>query len=1056
MDEDTLTIPATWRRRLHPRRGGAPCPAITIDPAAAGALRGAIDAHAADLEETLGDPRSDPALVAATRRYLAGDDDPLGASVAAQIAIRRENWRDDPHTALVDAWCARHGAAFAAEAITGLGRAEPAWRTTGDSGAGESWVAPRDPDRQEYGPWWTMRRTLRRMRAVLAAAGDAEYERAVTRLRARREDPLTRLLTAYLAPTRQDWVDECVADRAGVPGTWNTDWILLCSVQSAAQLTALGGVGWSLSQVDVATSVVDGVGAAAAPFLADGYDTAHHAQSRRNAAELLAILPTDEAFQALLDRAGKDPAGKDRAGKDRVRPALAAAAKRFPVRAARLLRDAASGTGTPARTAAELLAEHLTTHPHLAGGTPAARIPGAPPQALPASLTNPPWKRGRPPRQTVIGGLAAPGGGAVRWADGERETWSRNSPHWPDQDAARNIADYRAGRLGHWWSHRVVAARYELDAVPLLLDAARSAPAEHGEILLPFLTPRIAALMADWAFRLKSMRPLAHAWFARHGTAAAVQLIPAALGPAGKARQAAQVALLHIARTEGDAAVEDAARTYGQEAAAAVAALLEADVFDLVPVRAPKIGDWADPALLPQVLLSGRDRALPEAATRTLLATLALLPPGGGRPEVSGVLDACDTASLAAFSWALFERWEAAGHPAKDGWALTQLGLLGGDDAARRLTPLIRAWPGQSRHQNAAAGLDVLAEIGTDVALTHLHGISQKLRFKALRDQAREKIHQIAGVLGLSRDELADRIVPGLGLDDAGTLVLDYGPRRFTVGFDELLKPYVLDGDGKARASLPRPGAKDDPDLAPAAYKRFAALRKDVRAVAAGQVLRLETAMIERRTWTAPDFRRLLASHPLLRHIVRRLVWTTGETARDGTARDGATFRVAEDGTFADADDDAYTLPDTATVRLAHPLDPPGALAAWARVFADYEIAQPFPQLDRPVHALTARERDTGNLDRFEGTKVPLGRLLGLERRGWEHETPADAGIVDGMSRDLPGGGTATLRFEPAVAIGDRDPAAEVAISVWISDAAALDAITASELLAELTAATGA
>jgi hypothetical protein len=288
--------------------------------------------------------------------------------------------------------------------------------------------------------------------------------------------------------------------------------------------------------------------------------------------------------------------------------------------------------------------------------------------------------------------------------------------------------------------------------------------------------------------------------------------------------------------------------------------------------------------------------------------------------------------------------------------------------------------------------------------------------------------------------------VPDFGLDAAGGMVLDYGPRRFTVGFDERLKPYVLDERGRPRRALPRPGAKDDPDLAPAAYKRFAALKKDVRTVAGAQIQRLETAMIERRRWPLADFRRLLAGHPLLRHIVGRLVWQ---------ADDGTTFRVAEDGTFADSADEALDLPGGAYVRIPHRLELTESLETWAAVFADYEIAQPFAQLDRPVHALTPRERETGDLARFRGIKVPLGRLLALERQGWEHEAPADAGIVGGLSRPLPGGATASIGFEPAVAIGYRDPAEEVTIGAWISgDAAALDSIAACELLAELTAVT--
>ncbi|GAA4226414.1 hypothetical protein GCM10022254_11370 [Actinomadura meridiana] len=1079
MDEDTLTIPAPWRRRLHPRRGGTPGPATAIDPAAATTLRRRLDDQARDVQDVIGHPRSDPRLATAARRYLDGHDDPLGATVTGLIAVRRDRDQPDSLAGLVDAWCARHGAAFTAAAVAGLGHAEATWEWIEPGRVSEAWLRPRDPG-EPYGPWWAIRDTLRRTRAVLAAADDTEYRRAADLLGEYREDPLTRLLAAYLMPTRQDWVDECVTEALdGVqPGR---SWMLWCCVQTPDQAVALSDADRVPTDAAVATTAVEAVGAAMAPLLARAYDAAHRAEARRVSAELLAILPTDEAFQALLDRTGKDGAANGKAangkagrsGKDRVRPALAAAMRRFPDRAARLLGDAASGTGPTATIAAELLKDHRAVHATPPSPSAPKAIPAAAPRDVPASLIDPPWSSDTRPPGPVIDGLVAPDGDAVRWADGERELWRGRPYPPPDREWDQQIAAHQTGRLSSWetvelfrdgpleqvrplfaaWAAtdpgcgfalQPLAARYELDAVPMIADAAATAPAEFGETLLPFLTERVAALMADWAVRLKTARPIAHDWFARHRIGAAVQLVPTALGPHCRARSAAEFALLHIADNEGDAAVVGAAHIYGADAAAAVTKLLEPGADRLPPVRVPTIGAWADPALLPRVLLEGRDRALPADAVHTLLTTLALPLPGGARPDVSDVVRACDAESLAAFSWDVFQRWDAAGHPAKDGWALTQLGLLGGDPAARRLTPLIKAWPGHGRHANAATGLDVLTEIGTDLALTHLHAISRTRRYPALRRRARAAIRQVADDLGLTRDELADRLVPDFGLDAHGTLVLDYGPRRFTAGFDELLRPVVRDQHGKPRKTLPKPGAADDPALAPAAYRRFAALRTDVRTVATDQLGRLESAMTERRTWSAADFRRYLAAHPLMRHLARRLVWATG---------DDTTFRVAEDGTFADSNDDVYDLPDTARVRIVHPLDPPGALTPWAPVFADYEIAQPFPQLERPVDALTADEHRTENLDRHEGATVPLGRLLGLERRGWEPEHVGDAGIVGGMTRGLPGGAAAHIAFDPGVPIGHRDAAERITVSVWIQGTEILGPVGVSELLTELAAA---
>jgi len=495
-----------------------------------------------------------------------------------------------------------------------------------------------------------------------------------------------------------------------------------------------------------------------------------------------------------------------------------------------------------------------------------------------------------------------------------------------------------------------------------------------------------------------------------------------------------------------------------------------ADPLEVLPARMPAIGGWVNPGALPQVLLRDRKRALPAEAARHLVTMLALSKPGERYPGVDVVREACDPGSLAAFSWALFEAWRSAGSPSKDQWAFRQLGLLGDDETVRRLSPLIRRWPGTGHHSRAVAGLEVLADIGTDLALIHLHGIAQKVKYKALKAQAQLKVRQIAARLNLTAEQLADRLVPDFGLDADGGMVLDYGPRRFRVGFDEALKPYVVDESGRRRASLPKPGVKDDPELAPAAYQRFAALRKDVRTVAADQVRRLEAAMVNRRRWSVREFEDFHLRHPLMWHIARRLVWLAevdgeiGEGSGTGAGTRTVAFRIAEDRTFADVADDAFTPPSEARIGIAHPLDLGGDLAAWSELFADYAILQPFRQLARPVYALTEEERRTGRLARFEGARVPTGAVIGLERHGWRRDQPQDGGHQGWIARRLTPEYQAVIRLDPGVIVGAIDFAPEQRLeSVFIGRAGRyggadperirveLDPVTASELLVTLT-----
>ncbi|WP_202199027.1 DUF4132 domain-containing protein, partial [Escherichia coli] len=129
----------------------------------------------------------------------------------------------------------------------------------------------------------------------------------------------------------------------------------------------------------------------------------------------------------------------------------------------------------------------------------------------------------------------------------------------------------------------------------------------------------------------------------------------------------------------------------------------------------------------------------------------------------------------------------------------------------------------------------------------------------------------------------------------------------------------------------------------------------DARTIASQQLLRLEVAMCTRRRWTPEVFRTFLAGHPLVRHIVQRLVWGV-YAVEDGGSHGGllsACFRVAEDGSATTAEDDPFDIPEGAQVRIGvpHALEiTPEDAAAFGQIFADYELLQPFPQIGRDTY----------------------------------------------------------------------------------------------------------
>ena len=378
---------------------------------------------------------------------------------------------------------------------------------------------------------------------------------------------------------------------------------------------------------------------------------------------------------------------------------------------------------------------------------------------------------------------------------------------------------------------------------------------------------------------------------------------------------------------------------------------------------------------------------------------------------LSGLKEHGDGDAGDAFSWKLFQLWMGEGAPTKDKWALMAVGHLGGNASALRLTPMVRAWPGESQHKRAVIGLDCLRGIGTNTALMQLNGIAQKLKFKALKARALEAMEQIAQKRGMTRAELEDLIVPDCDLDERGTRVFDFGSRTFRFVLGPQMKPMVRDEAGKVRVNPPKPAKKDDADKAARALKEWKLLKKQVREVARIQAVRLEQAMVTGRRWEAADFERLLVRHPLMTNLVRLLVWGV----YDDKGKLAGSFRVTEEMEYADSEDEGYQLPKGRQVGVVHPLHLSESVkGAWGQVLSDYELIPPFLQIGRPIHTLDKGEVKAKEITRFKGPSVPAVSLVStLEKLGWARGIPEDGGVFYEHTKPYYSAGvTAVVQYE--------------------------------------------
>jgi hypothetical protein len=339
-------------------------------------------------------------------------------------------------------------------------------------------------------------------------------------------------------------------------------------------------------------------------------------------------------------------------------------------------------------------------------------------------------------------------------------------------------------------------------------------------------------------------------------------------------------------------------------------------------------------------------------------------------------------------------------------------------DCVKTCDQYIRKWFG-NRLAQCKALIEVLAWTPHPLAIQVLLGFANRFRTKAIRKAAEECVQTLAEREGWTIDELADRTIPDAGFvrptDEEGrpvggdaALVLDYGPRRFTVKLNDDLEPVIVTGEGKTVKNLPALGKQDDADKAKAARKAFSDAKKTVKEVVRRQAERLYEALCTQRTWRFADWRRYLAEHPIAGRLCVRLAWAAfAPVAGDGAERFLGCFRPLEDGSLTNEQDEEVTLPDDTLVRLAHTGNTPAEVgAAWVKHFEDYDVEPLFQQFGRATYTLPAGKQKETDVTDFEGYLLTTFQLRGKATK---------LGYVRGEAED---GGCFSLYRKPFPSLG--------------------------------------
>src|SRR5437868_356440 len=275
---------------------------------------------------------------------------------------------------------------------------------------------------------------------------------------------------------------------------------------------------------------------------------------------------------------------------------------------------------------------------------------------------------------------------------------------------------------------------------------------------------------------------------------------------------------------------------------------------------------------------------------------------------------------------------------------------------------------------------------GLDIAGS-LARLQAKARRRPLLELVERTLDAVAVRAGLSREQLTDRTVYTFGLDQDGVLEKSINGYLVRLHADALKLSFV-NPSGKTLRSAPE-AIRKDPELAD-----IKSTLKELRLALAGERLRLESALVEERSWSWEEVTEFFLDHPFTGLYARALLWQIP----DGPA--GLPTRTPDGWTLTDHQGRHIRPEPGSPMRLWHPIrESTEEVAAWRDHLLEQGVRQPYKQAFREIYRLTPAEEVTRTYsNRFAGHVLRYGQVKALlSQRGWD-------GVDVGFRSHRPGG----------------------------------------------------
>jgi hypothetical protein len=536
-------------------------------------------------------------------------------------------------------------------------------------------------------------------------------------------------------------------------------------------------------------------------------------------------------------------------------------------------------------------------------------------------------------------------------------------------------------------------------------------------------------VQAGWlAVRNKNLRLACKDLLMAHPDQSSASPLLAAMLAGGQLDPAtASMVEAHLAQGAPGAAAAD--RTAAGAAAPAAPKTLAA-----LETQAAAIKRWSaaikpldTPALLEQF------QPLSEHAARAALH-LAATGEDGLPPLAAELLAQLPAERRARLALQLVDLWiDSEGNP-KLRWVL-RLALHGADDRiVDRLCATVFAWA-KTRKQRAVIALEQLALVDSLYALARVLEISESKKVKGMiTATAQDALRAAAARRQLALGELLDELTPDFGLGQGIALTVGAHPYQLVLQGDLSLR--LLDAKGKLSKTLPANKDEATREAWESAASQFKTLSASLKAVAKLQAPRMLAAFVTAKRWSAPRWTQLFLDHALLKIMGRSLIWQTQGAAP-------RSFRIAEDYTLLQADDQPVTLAPDEQISLWHPATAgAGEAEAWRANFADYEIVALIDQVGAASALPPAEAIADDRLLAPAGLRVAQEKLAAvLSRCGYRKGPVNDGPSIDWHEWHLP-----AARIEVWLSNGYCSPLMEIGNPIEVNDIQVWDTETRTPL----------